>query len=181
MIGEACRWCGEDTASCRSQRARERKLCCPDCDHRPVPVRQIKVQVEVDTASLRYWAQMAAAAGRYGVAHVLYEAAARYEWGDVGVELIAAERRRQVEVEGYTADHDAAHSGRDVVWAAIAYAFAAIFPTHPGHALRFWPWSASTFKVSSSVERSLVKSGALIAAAIDRRRSIGPGNEGDGS
>lgn len=40
---------------------------------------RIEVQVVVDTAELREWAAKHAASGRAGVAHVLYEAADRYE------------------------------------------------------------------------------------------------------
>lgn len=39
-----------------------------------------------------------------------------------GVELIAAERRRQVDVEEWTAEHDADHRDGELAWAACYYA-----------------------------------------------------------
>lgn len=78
-----------------------------------------------------------------------------------GSELIAAERQRQIEVEGYTAEHDDLHKVHSFVLAAIAY-----LGKGP------WPWSRESFKFSDRDgyyhERDLVKAGALIAAAIDR-------------
>lgn len=84
-----------------------------------------------------------------------------------GVELIAAERTRQIEVEGYTLEHDEMFHGVDVlVTAAAAYL---------GRAP--WPWSPEKFKKADGdgyyVTRNLVKAGALIAAAIDRMSEAG--------
>jgi hypothetical protein len=39
-----------------------------------------------------------------------------------GAELIAAERQRQIEVEGWTPEHDAAHDGGELAIAAACYA-----------------------------------------------------------
>ena len=39
-----------------------------------------------------------------------------------GIELIADERQRQIEVEGYNAQHDSQHNASDFVYAAISYA-----------------------------------------------------------
>jgi hypothetical protein len=39
-----------------------------------------------------------------------------------GIEMIALERARQIESEGYTAAHDDAHSGGELAMAACAYA-----------------------------------------------------------
>lgn len=39
-----------------------------------------------------------------------------------GIELIAAERRRQIEVEGYSAAHDDEHIGGELAAAAVCYA-----------------------------------------------------------
>lgn len=39
-----------------------------------------------------------------------------------GIELIAKERRRQVEAEGWDADHDAQHDAGELACAAAAYA-----------------------------------------------------------
>lgn len=98
-----------------------------------------------------------------------------------GAQLIAVERLRQIEVEGYTAGHDASHLrlGYEdaLVRAAVCYA------TPPDHRLRnysqddhprYWPWAPEYWKPCPDDRvRELVKAGALIAAEIDRLRSIG--------
>ena len=38
-----------------------------------------------------------------------------------GIELIAKERDRQINVEGFTADHDSQYQNEELVLAAIAY------------------------------------------------------------
>lgn len=84
-----------------------------------------------------------------------------------GVELIAAERNRQIEAEGWTPEHDDEHTRGEMVDAAACYCF-------PGLKDQFWPsgWDASWFKPgpasASGTIRNLVKAGALIAAEIDR-------------
>lgn len=86
-----------------------------------------------------------------------------------GVELIAAERRRQIEKEGWTADHDEMHGGHQLALAAVCYAL-------PPHARLFrafsdaphlWPWEEEWWKPADRI-KELAKAGALIAAEIDR-------------
>jgi hypothetical protein len=77
-----------------------------------------------------------------------------------GVDLIAAERARQVSAEGWTAEHDDGHTHGELAAAAAAYAW----PYAPA----LWPWGDG-FKPTSR-ERDLVRAGALIAAEIDRLR-----------
>lgn len=97
-----------------------------------------------------------------------------------GVSLIAAERKRQVEVEGYNPEHDDEHLYGDLADAAACYAIvgaatshgatARDFPIsliHQGDALT-WPWDDDDWKPSDDPIRNLVKAGALIAAEIDR-------------
>lgn len=91
-----------------------------------------------------------------------------------GIELIAAERERQVSAEGWTPAHDDAHTDGELVCAAICYAEAGSGfdlslghdeegkPPHP------WPFEASWWKPSHDLVRNLAKAGALIAAEIDR-------------
>lgn len=43
-----------------------------------------------------------------------------------GIELIAAERQRQIEVEGWTSQHDDAHSAGDLALAGAQYAMASV-------------------------------------------------------
>jgi len=93
-----------------------------------------------------------------------------------GVALIAAERDRQPTEEGYTAEHDRGHAG-ELATAGAAYAFGQGYALqHPGDGGRqyldkvpagVWPWAWHFWKPSRSAVRTLVKAGALIAAAID--------------
>jgi hypothetical protein len=81
-----------------------------------------------------------------------------------GAELIAAERRRQIEVEGYTAEHD---RGRTSQLAAAGAAYVAVLWFGPRYALELWPWRREAFKPTGDRVRDLTRAGALIAAAID--------------
>lgn len=98
-----------------------------------------------------------------------------------GIELIAEERQRQIDVEGYSEQHDSQHKASELIYAAIAYAESAkigvncaemgntneheIMVRKVGMGIHYpFGW---VFKPSTDV-RDLVKAGALIAAAIDR-------------
>lgn len=99
-----------------------------------------------------------------------------------GIELIAEERQRQIDVEGYSEQHDSQHKTSEFIYAALAYIESARIGVHClelgnddvssilerktewGNACI--PWKGA-FKASTDV-RDLVKAGALIAAAIDR-------------
>jgi hypothetical protein len=88
-----------------------------------------------------------------------------------GAELIAAERQRQLEKEGWTPEHDSTHDDGSLVVAAICYA--RIRCSHPAIKTSVspsWPWELEGWKPSSDQIRNLVKAGALIAAEIDRLR-----------
>lgn len=100
------------------------------------------------------------------------------EIGPPGAELIAAERRRQIEAEGWTPEHDAEHADGELLHAARCYEvhadfqlgdadpdIKAMFLAEPA---RIWPWELSAWKPSDDPIRNLVKAGALIAAEIDR-------------
>jgi transcriptional regulator with XRE-family HTH domain len=93
-----------------------------------------------------------------------------------GVELIAAERRRQVEAEGYDAAHDDEHGGGELAQAAAAYAW-------PGEHMRtrdgrtvhrsvLWPWDGDGSWRPGDRLRDLTRAGALIAAEIDRLERV---------
>lgn len=83
-----------------------------------------------------------------------------------GIELIAEERARQVEKEGYSHWHDLNHPTESFCRAAIAYALADI---DSEKAKEYWPasWTEGMYK-PKDIRRNLVRAGALIAAAIDR-------------
>src|ERR1044072_8991586 len=101
------------------------------------------------------------------------------------IDEIAAERRRQIEVGGWTAEHDDGHSNAEMASAAICYAT----PHRPlswfgaGLAPVAWPWHWSWWK-STDRRRDLIKAGALIVAEIERLGRAGgppwPGAGGGG-
>lgn len=93
-----------------------------------------------------------------------------------GVDLIAAERQRQIEVEGWTPEHDdSEHRYGDLTQAAVSYAQNAICQIQHSDYPRplSWPWAFSWWKPSTDPIRNLVKAGALIAAEIDRLQREG--------
>lgn len=82
---------------------------------------------------------------------------------------IAAERRRQIEAEGWTPEHDDAHSDGQMATAAACYAISAHSPLRYKRIIMpsWWPWDSTWWKPSTT-RRDLVKAGALIAAEIER-------------
>lgn len=90
-----------------------------------------------------------------------------------GLSLIAAERQRQVSVEGWSAAHDDQHDSGELIGAAIAYAVQARSLYRPITAVPpEWPWDFEWWKPSPDRIRNLVKAGALIAAEIDRLQRL---------
>lgn len=89
---------------------------------------------------------------------------------NAAIELVAAERRRQVEAEGYSTEHDDEHATGELASAAACYAL--------GFDAEFWPWEADAWKPSPDNRvRELVKAGALIVAEIERlQRAEARGN-----
>ena len=93
-----------------------------------------------------------------------------------GAELIADERRRQIEVEGWTPKHDDVHGAGELVMAAVCYAEQAVQrgwlapdKYRKDSISRFsdWPWGKSWWKPKDPIS-DLAKAAALIAAEIDR-------------
>ena len=86
---------------------------------------------------------------------------------------VLAERRRQIEREGWDASHDDSNGARGELPAAAAcYAMnaAAINGTPPPRLSTMtdlWPWHPSWFKCTTP-RRDLVKAGALILAELER-------------
>lgn len=96
-----------------------------------------------------------------------------------GIELIAQERDRQIETEGYTLEHDDAHDKGELAEAALAYTSATVAAVVPNLNAElppppFWPFAKKAWKPSADKVRCLVKAGALIAAEIDRLQRIKP-------
>ena len=96
-----------------------------------------------------------------------------------GCELIAAERQRQIEKEGWTSEHDGQHDNMELATAASCYLDDAIVPRDwSDHDLLSapirWPWDVADWKsTKGDTLRQLVKAGALIAAEVDRIQSEG--------
>jgi hypothetical protein len=97
-----------------------------------------------------------------------------------GIDLIAAERGRQVTAEGWTPAHDDAHGRGELARAAAVYAQC---PEYRQRARRFgsdiyyaagWPFEPEAWSPSPDDRvRELVKAGALVAAEIDRLQRAG--------
>jgi hypothetical protein len=87
-----------------------------------------------------------------------------------GIEIIAAERERQITQEGWSLEHDAQYSNGELTDAAICYA--SNRPKEQGFMLPIpsrWPWHRDWWKPTPDDRiRELAKAGALIAAEIDR-------------
>lgn len=82
-----------------------------------------------------------------------------------GIELIAEERQRQIDVEGWMAEHDDRHIKGELANAAACYARYPHFPWPNKN----WPWSIEWWKPTPKNRiRELQKAGALVAAEIDR-------------
>lgn len=97
-----------------------------------------------------------------------------------GIELIAEERRRQIEKEGWTVEHDIfEHQNGQLVDAAVSYALTkeerkilsqmVAADGNPSDIPPTWPFEKEWWKPTPDDRiRELVKAGALIAAEIDR-------------
>lgn len=100
-----------------------------------------------------------------------------------GVELIAAERTRQIVEEKFDIAHDMGHVAGTLTRAAAVYAFCAVVSLTKDAGLgalaqglfapfaevreKLWPWGREWWKPKDAM-RNLVRAGALIAAEIDR-------------
>jgi hypothetical protein len=89
------------------------------------------------------------------------------------IELIAAERQRQITEEGWSVQGDDQHKANHLAKAAVCYAM----PDDIRQAIiwnitlryRIWPWAERFWKPSPDNRiRELVKAGALIVAEIER-------------
>ncbi|MDW8831474.1 hypothetical protein [Pseudomonas aeruginosa] len=120
----------------------------------------------------------AARDGESGIAEsVLYLLAADLLAAAPGKEVpqawldVQAERRRQITAEGWTPEHDDAHSHGQMARAAACYALAGSSAQNDGTAALLvslaWPWDQQWWKPTTA-RRDLVKSCALALAEIER-------------
>lgn len=113
----------------------------------------------------------------------------QHERESSGAELIAVERQRQIEQEGFTLEHDRSHSNDALAWAAAVYAApgrifrverAGLDGSQGDGGVQWWePWpnqwrrrdNPHTYSLGLRIE-DLTKAGALIAAELDRLLAI---------
>lgn len=97
---------------------------------------------------------------------------------------VIAERRRQIESEGWSPQHDDAHVDYSLAKAACIYAVGAtldiadraVMDTYgasgtPGWMKELWPWDIEWWKPTDR-RRDLVKAAALIIAEIERLERV---------
>lgn len=89
---------------------------------------------------------------------------------------VAAERHRQMEVEGWTPEHDDGHGG-DLLTAAVCYAQRRMdedrFGVFANYAPAAWPWDSSWWKPKDR-RRDLIRAAALLVAEIERLDRLPP-------
>ncbi|MBA5184457.1 hypothetical protein OE424_34825, partial [Pseudomonas aeruginosa] len=90
---------------------------------------------------------------------------------------VQAERRRQIEAEGWTPEHDDEHSHGQMARAAACYALAGSSAPNDGTAALLvslaWPWDEQWWK-PTTVRRDMVKACALALAEIERLDRTAP-------
>lgn len=90
-----------------------------------------------------------------------------------GAQLIAAERQRQIEVEGWSSENDDQYENDELLHAAAVYMSATSAYGSPLEDVA-WPWDPEWFKPGTPVDkvRCLTKAGAILAAEIDRLKRV---------
>ena len=81
-----------------------------------------------------------------------------------GAELIAAERQRQIDAEGWTPDHDDSHAMGQLAQAASCYLNAR---GPDADVSNMWPWDREWWKPKNR-RSNLIRAGALYQAEIER-------------
>lgn len=80
---------------------------------------------------------------------------------------IATERQRQIDVEGWSLEHDDLHTAGHMAYAAGCYTIGSVTEGKTGMITSYWPWHKSWWKPDNK-RRMLIKAGALIIAEIER-------------
>ena len=94
-----------------------------------------------------------------------------HAWSSQAALDVLAERRRQIEVEGWTPEHDDAHRTGGMAVAAACYA-AWTLPSRPASEVvhTLWPWTgwAHTWFKPKETRHNLIRAAALLLAEIER-------------
>ncbi|WCA60351.1 hypothetical protein G6M16_007515 [Agrobacterium tumefaciens] len=97
-----------------------------------------------------------------------------HSWFSKAALDVTAERRRQIEAEGYGNRHDDAHTSFEITKAAVAYAQRAAmsddvraFKEKRDHVPGLWPWARAWWKPKGR-RADLVRAAALLIAEIER-------------
>lgn len=85
------------------------------------------------------------------------------------IDDVLAERKRQIEQEGWSLEHDDKHTAGSLADAAGCYCVSAKYHEMgiPGYPPTGWPWSTSWWKPKDR-RSDLVRAAALIIAEIER-------------
>ncbi len=101
-------------------------------------------------------------------------AAAEHSWFSQAALDVTAERRRQIEAEGWGNVHDDGHTNFELSKAAVAYAQRAamvhdvrILEEERNHVPSIWPWTRAWWKPKDR-RSDLVRAAALLIAEIER-------------
>lgn len=99
----------------------------------------------------------------------------------VAVADVAAERRRQVEAEGWSSEHDDQHSNGEMATAAACYLVPQYihWPLAGGIGHLRWPWTKQWWKPKNR-RRDLIRAAALIVAEIERLDRLSPAHAKEG-
>lgn len=89
------------------------------------------------------------------------------EWASDALRDVAAERRRQIEAEGWTPSHDDEHSNSSLAEAAGCYALWGRAYPEKGRCPGAWPWEAHHWNPKEP-RANYVRASALLLAEIER-------------
>ena len=90
---------------------------------------------------------------------------------------VLAERKRQVEIEGWAPEHDDEHESGELADAAACYALGVYSDRSdagvPGDIPPYWPWDESWWRPKNR-RSNLVRAAALLLAEIERLDRMQP-------
>lgn len=120
------------------------------CEHREEPRGCYRVRCQLGRKCVAEAQQAAQPVGRESLSKAAQD--------------VLAERRRQVEVEGWTPEHDDEHGQHELAHAAACYAYPELTCLV---GVKTWPWDEGSFKVKDQ-RFNYVRAAALLLASIER-------------